>query len=239
MVDRRVKPGQESAELLGQVARELSVLVRRDIEVAAVERLPILRRAYLDLAAVAAVVLAALLALAALTVAAGAVLAAVVPAWSAALVVAAAWALVFTVMAYVLRPRAQPREREELIGLIQFVSRKQGLEELHSSREEARDEADEEVRRTSAALVKALLDEVAEHQVKALPDVARQEIANAAEAATPDLLADALALLTAPARAGLSVLERLAVPPAVGSGSEERAKPRPDETQGRPRRYPP
>jgi hypothetical protein len=227
MADRGVTAGRESAELLGQLARELSVLVRRDIEVAAVERLPILRRAFLDLAAVAVVVLAGLLALAASTVVAGVVVAAVVSGWAAALIVAAAWASIAAVMAFVLlRPRAQLREREELIGLLQLVSRKQRLEELHSSREEARDEADEEVRRTSAALVRALLNEATEQQVKALPAVAKQEVASAAEAATPDLLTDALALLTAPARAGLSVLERLVEPTGVGSGNEQRKKPR-------------
>jgi hypothetical protein len=227
MADRPVTPGRESAELLGQLARELSVLVRRDIEVAAVEQLPILRRAFLDLAVVAAVVLAASLALAASSVAAGVVVAAIVPGWSAALIVAAAWALIATVMAFVLlRPRAQPREREELIGLLQLVSRQQGVEELHSSREEARDEADEEVRRTAAALVEALLDETTEHQVKELPAVAKQEVVNTAEAAAPDLLTDALALLTAPARAGLSVLERLVEPTGVESESEQSSKPR-------------
>lgn len=227
MADRRVTPGRESAELLGELARELSVLVRRDIEVAAAERLPILRRAFLDLAALVAVLLAGLLALAACTVAAGVAIAAVVPGWAAALIVAAAWAVVAAGVALVLlRPRAQPREREELIGLLQLVSREHRLEELHSSREEARDEADQEVRRTSAALVKALLDEATEHQVEALPAVTKQEVANAAQAAAPDLLTDAIALLTAPARAGLTVLERLVEPTEAASQSELGRKPR-------------
>jgi Putative Actinobacterial Holin-X, holin superfamily III len=227
MADRRVTPGRESAELLGELARELSVLVRRDIEVAAAERLPILRRAFLDLAALVAVLLAGLLALAACTVAAGVAIAAVVPGWAATLIVAAAWAVVAAGVALVLlRPRAQPREREELIGLLQLVSREHRLEELHSSREEARDEADQEVRRTSAALVKALLDEATEHQVEALPAVTKQEVANAAQAAAPDLLTDAIALLTAPARAGLTVLERLVEPTEAASQSELGRRPR-------------
>ena len=47
------------------------MLVRRDVEVAAAERLPTLRRALLDTAALAAVGVAALFALAALRVAGG------------------------------------------------------------------------------------------------------------------------------------------------------------------------
>jgi hypothetical protein len=229
MGDGRVVPTRESAELLGELARELSALVRRDIEVAAVERLTVLRRAFLDLAAVLVVVLAAVFALAALTIAAGVAVAAVVPDWSAVLVVAAVWALVAAVMALVLvRPQAQPREREELVGLLQLVSRKHRLEELRSSREEARDRADQEVRETSAALVGALLEEAAEHQAKALPGVATQEVASAAEAAAPDVLSDALAFLMAPARAGLTVLGRLVEPSGVERESEQRSKARPE-----------
>jgi len=175
--DVSVNTGRQSAELLGQLARELSALVRRDVEVAAAERVPTLRRALLDMAALGAVAVAALFALTALTVAGGWALASALAGWAAALVVAGAWALVAAVAAAVLlRPRAQPREREELFGLLQMLSRKHRLDELQSSREEARGEAEEEMRQTSAALVKALLDEAAEHQVEALPAVAKREI---------------------------------------------------------------
>jgi hypothetical protein len=207
----RAAPKRESAELLGQLARELSTLVRREVEIAAVERVPTLRRALLDLAAVAAVAVAVLFALAALTVAGDRALATAVPAWSAALVVGAVWAVLAAVGAFVLlRPRAQPREREELVGLLQMVASKDGHEKLQASRRAARDEADEQVRETSDALVRALLDEAVEHQARALPHVAARELETAAEARAPDLLAEALTLLTAPARAGLTVLGHLA-----------------------------
>lgn len=227
MEDRRQAGRRDSAELLGELAHDLSALVRRDIEVAAVERLSVLRRALLDFAAIAAVALAMLFVLAALTVAAGLVVAAALSTWSAALLVGAAWALIAAAVALtLLRPRAQPREREELVGLLQLMSRKQRLDALQSSREQARDEADQQVRQTSAAVVQALLDEAAEHQVKALPVLAKQEVANAAVAAAPDVFTDALAVLTAPARAGLSVLGRLIEPTGVVSGSEQRKKAR-------------
>jgi thioester reductase-like protein len=54
MPDLPMNSGRQSAELLGRLARELSALVRRDVEVAAAERLPTLRRALLDTAALAA-----------------------------------------------------------------------------------------------------------------------------------------------------------------------------------------
>jgi hypothetical protein len=50
-------PGDRSGQLLGDLARQLTALVRRDVEVSAAERLPTLRRALLDTAAVAVVTL--------------------------------------------------------------------------------------------------------------------------------------------------------------------------------------
>jgi hypothetical protein len=222
MDDSRSSPRRDSAELLGELARELSALVRRDVDVAAVERLSVLRRGLFDLVAIAAVALAALFALVALTFAFAVAIATAIPTWSAALVVAAAWALIAAVVTLtVLRRRAQPPEHGELLGLLQLISRKHGLEQLRARREHARDEADQEVRNTAAALVDALLDEAAEHQLKALPTVATEGLAEAADAAAPDLLSDALALFTAPARAGLNILERI-VEPVVAPGETAR-----------------
>jgi Putative Actinobacterial Holin-X, holin superfamily III len=215
--DGSERPGHESAELVGQLARELSALVRRDLEVAATERLPTLRRALLDLAVVGTVAVAVLFTLGALSVAGGGALATLLPGWAAALLIAGLWGLIALVVAAVLlRPRAQPREREELVGLLQILARHQHLEELRSSREDARDEAESEMRQTAAELVTTLLDEAAEHQVKALPAVAKREVGKA-EADAAELVADALALLAAPARAGWNVLGRLVEPPAAGA----------------------
>jgi hypothetical protein len=220
---------QHASDLTGELARQLSTLVRRDVEVAAAERLPTLRRALLDAVTAALVVLSALFAVAAFAVAGGLGAAIAIRAWAAALVVGGLFALLATLAAVVLvRPRAQPREREELFGLLQMLSRKHHLEELQTSRLDARAEAEDEVRQTSAALVRALLDEAAEHQLRALPEVAKREIGKA-EADATDLLAETLALLTAPARAGLSALGRLVeAPPPVVRGRANQPMARSD-----------
>jgi hypothetical protein len=215
--DQSAQPERQSAELLGELARELSALVRRDVEVAASERLPTLRRALLDLAAIAAVAAAGLFALAALSLAGGRLLAGLLPAWMAALVIAGVWGVIALVGAAVLlRPRAQPREREELFGLLHVLARKHGLEELQASREQARDEAEQEMRQTSAELVETLLDEAAAHQLKALPQVAKRELDQADVGDVPDAINELLALLVAPARAGFRTLSRLVEPEARG-----------------------
>jgi Putative Actinobacterial Holin-X, holin superfamily III len=215
--------GQRTAELVSQLARELSSLVRRDIEVAASERLPTLRRGLLDAIALAAVAVAGLFALVALSVAGGAAVASAMPAWAAGILVGAGWALVAGIGAVVLlRPRAQPREREQLYGLLQMLSSRHGLEELRSDREDARAEAERDVQQTSVALVEALLDEATEHQVRALPEVAKREVEDA-EANAAELIAEAFSLLTSPARAGLNALERVVAPMAAATA------PPPDE----------
>jgi Putative Actinobacterial Holin-X, holin superfamily III len=199
----------QAADLLAQLARELSALVRRDVEVAASERLPALRRALLDATALAVVAVTALLALAALSVAGGRAADTILPGWAAVLVVAGAWALLTAIAAaVVLRPRTRPREREELLGLLEILFRDDRLEEVQSSRCDARAEAEAQVRQTSASLVAALLEEAAEHQLEALPAVAKREVGKA-EADAAERIAEALAVLTAPARAGLSALGRL------------------------------
>jgi hypothetical protein len=214
--DHAAEPGHRSAELLGELARELSSLVRRDVEVSAAERLPTLRRALLDLAAIAVVALAALFTLGALSVAAGRLLEGPLSGWAAAVVVAGAWAVVAVVgTAVLVRPRTQPREREELFGLLQMLTRDQGLEELRAASEEARDEAEREMRRSAEALVETLLHEAAEHQLKALPAAAKREL-ESVETDAPELLGELLALLAMPARAGLHALGRWVEPASEG-----------------------
>src|SRR5436190_20390593 len=106
------------------------------MEVATSERLPTLRRAIFDLAAVAAVLAAVLFALAALSVAGGRAAATVMAGWAAALVTAGAWTAVAAIAATVLlRPRAQPSEREELFGLVQLLGTRRQLDALQMSRE--------------------------------------------------------------------------------------------------------
>jgi Putative Actinobacterial Holin-X, holin superfamily III len=197
---------RQSPELLGQLARELSVLVRRDLEVAGAERLATVRRAALDLGIVSVLAGAVVFAFAALSVSAGYALAAVVSAWLAALIVAAAWASIALVgAAILLRPRLQPRQREELYGLLRMLSKDHHLDELRRDREEARDEAEREMRQSSAALVTTVLDEAAEHQMKALPAAAKRE-AERLETEAAELLEDRMPLLVAPVRVGRKAL---------------------------------
>jgi Putative Actinobacterial Holin-X, holin superfamily III len=218
--ERAAKPERESAELVGELARELSALVRRDIEVAATERLPTLRRAFLDVAVIVAVAVAGLFALAWLSVAGGRLAATSMPAWGAALVIAGVWGLVsLGIAAVLLRPRAQPSEREQLFGLLQLLARTNRLEVLQSGREEARDEAEHEMRQTSEALVETVLDEAAEHQLKALPEVAKRELEKG-DVHPTETLTKMIALLAIPARAGWEVLGRLVEPGSVAGGRQ-------------------
>jgi hypothetical protein len=216
-----------AAQLLAQLARELSTLVRRDVEVAAAERLPTLRRALLDVGAITTVGVAIVFVLGAASVATGRAFAAVMPGWAAALVVGGIWTGIAAIACGILlRPWAQPHEREKVVGLVQMLSNTQRLENLQSEREDARDEAEAEMRETAARLVKAFLDEAAEHQVRAAPAVARRELAKA-EPAAAEAVAEALALLTAPARAGLGALGRLIEPRAPArraTAADERAR---------------
>ena len=206
MSDLRSDPAADSSDLLGELARELSVLVRRDLDVAAAERLAMVRSALLDLGVVVGIGGAAVFALATLSVAAGVALAGSISAWLAALIIATGWAAVAIAGALILlRPRMQPREREELFGLLQMLTTTQHLDDLREAREDARDEAESEMRQTSASLVTSFLDDATEHQMKAVPAIAKRE-AERLEAEAAELLEHRLPLLVAPARVGRKAL---------------------------------
>ena len=202
---------KEAADLLGQLARELSALVRRDVDVSAAEQLPAFRRALLNFAAFAAVAAAAVFALAAVSVAAGKLIATAVPARAAGLVIAACWSLIayraHRRSAASTRPAARAREGVRLAA--DACARRQPRAAARFARARARDEAEQEA--TAGTLVQTGLDEAAEHQLKAFPRVAKRE-AERAEADAADVVAEALSILTAPARAGLRALERLVEP---------------------------
>ena len=206
MSDLRSDPAADSSDLLGELARELSVLVRRDLDVAAAERLAMVRSALLDLGVVVGIGGAAVFALATLSVAAGVALAGSISAWLAALIIATGWTAVAIAGALILlRPRMQPREREELFGLLQMLTTTQHLDDLREAREDARDEAESEMRQTSASLVTSFLDDATEHQMKAVPAIAKRE-AERLEAEAAELLEHRLPLLVAPARVGRKAL---------------------------------
>jgi hypothetical protein len=101
------------------------------------------------------------------------------------------------------------------VGLLQMLARDHNLEQLR----DARDEADCQVRQTAGRPVQVTLDAAAEHQLKALPQVAKREVERA-EADAGDTVHDALSLLISPARAGWRALERLVEPEPVRPGSK-------------------
>lgn len=194
----RTPPSRDSAaELLGQLAQEISLLVRSDVELSVVQRIPEARRIARELTAALAVALAAILALGALTWAAVAALATVIPTWGAALVVAAAWAAVATLLLQLDHPRrllARLRDEVTVDAIVRV-----DLE---------RAEVERAMRTTAERLAEAIGREAVEREVRAPIDRAEQLLA-AAGADTDDLARDLVAALLAPGKAGLSLIELL------------------------------
>jgi hypothetical protein len=180
----RTPPSQDSAaELLGQLAAEISLLVRNDVELSAAHRIPEARRLARELTAALAVAVAAILALGALTWAGIDGLATALPAWSAALVVAAAWAALAALLLQLDHPRrllARLRDETTVDAIV------------HVELERA--EAERAMKTTAERLADALGREAAEHELRA--PVERVE----------HLLERAL---LAPGKAGLSLIELL------------------------------
>jgi Putative Actinobacterial Holin-X, holin superfamily III len=160
-VDGRVKSvardSDKPGRLLGQLAHELSQLVRSDIELAAAERLPEARRALMELVVLAAGLVALVFALAAATWAAVRGLTLVIPGWSSPLVVAGAW----LILAVLLLAHDYPRR------LVAQLSAERHGRVIASSRAE-REQAEETIRSTAEQLAQALLRE-AETQGYAQP----------------------------------------------------------------------
>ena len=69
-------------------------------------------------------------------------------------------------------------------AVLQMLSRNHRLKEVKAAREEARDEAEAETRHISRELVRSALEDAAEHQVKALPGLAKHEAAKVEADAT-------------------------------------------------------
>jgi len=187
------KPGR----LLGQLAHELSQLVRSDIELAAAERLPEARRALMELVVLAAGLVALVFALAAATWAAVRGLTLVIPGWSSPLVVAGAW----LTLAVLLLVHDYPRR------LVAQLSTERHGRVIASSRAE-REQAEETIRSTAEQLAQALLREAETQGLRAASSLAKHGIKEA-EAETRHLLTELANALFAPGKAGLSILDRL------------------------------
>ena len=104
-LEQAVDREKTAEELLGELAHELSLLVRSELEVAAAERGPWLHRIAIELAASLGAAGAMLLALGAASLAAVEGLRPVLPGWLAALVVAVGWLGITALLLRVDHPR--------------------------------------------------------------------------------------------------------------------------------------
>jgi hypothetical protein len=177
---------ETSDELLGELAHELSVLVRSDLELAVARRGPEIRRLAEELAATLAAGTAMLLALAALSWAAVLGFASQVPSWSSALVVAAAW---LTVAGLLLRSERPRRLARRLYG--------QGRLDATASALVDRRDAEAQLRTTARLLMRT----------RARAAVGRE--VGAAEHDGELLLRDVLTALAAPGRVGIDLVGRI------------------------------
>ena len=191
------EPAHETSdELLGRVAHELSLLVRADLELAAAERAPQVRRISIELATALAAGVALVLALAAASLAAIQGLDTVLPSWAASLIVAGAWALVGVLLLRLDHPRR----------LVQRLSAESTGRAIDSARA-ARSEAERAVRETAEKLGEAVAREAAERGLKEGFEAA-EDLAAAAEDEAEDLLKDLVVALLTSGKAGISFLER-------------------------------
>ncbi|HEX6490840.1 MAG TPA: phage holin family protein [Gaiellaceae bacterium] len=185
-----------SEQGLGQLAHELSLLVRADLELSAAERLPELRRLTLDSLGGLVLAVASLLALAALSFAAGLGLAQAVQPWLAGLIVAAGWGAVAGAIVLLGHPRRLAQRLEDAFH--------QRL--IEQARVERR-RAEEAVRRTAEGLAREMAQEAAEHEAKEALSALERELGS------PEAdrrLAELVRAVTAPGRAGLDLIERIA-----------------------------
>ena len=140
---------------------------------------------------------ALLLALATASLAAIAGLAEAMPFWAGALIVAAAWAVV----ALLLVRHDHPRR------LLTRLRRETSDQALRSA-EQARDEAEQQVKATAEGLGKAVAREAAARELEAGVSAAEHAV-GAAEHEVEDLVKELVVALLAPGKAGMSLLEKI------------------------------
>jgi hypothetical protein len=195
------QPEREQAssdELLGELAHELSVLVRRDLELSAAEQGHQVRDVGVEIAAALAAGLAVTLALAAASWAAAAALALAMPLWSAALIVAAFWGVLAVLLVRLDHPRRLYQRLKE-----------ETSDQALGSAQRARDEAAEQIKITAGRLTEAVAREAAERELRAGLSAA-ERVAGAAEDDAEYAVKELIAALLGSGRAGITLLERLA-----------------------------
>jgi hypothetical protein len=190
-------PEASADELLGQLAHELSLLVRSELEVAAAERRPWLHHIGVELAATAAAALTLLLTLIVASWAAVEGLRLLLPDAIAALAVAVLWGVVTALLVSVDHPRRLWRR-----------FRHQTHEEAMATARTDRANAEADVRAAAERLSRGISAELRAREARALIAGERRLVA-AGERDAEAVLKELMSILTAPGRAGVNLLERL------------------------------
>jgi putative superfamily III holin-X len=184
-------------ELLGELAHELSLLVRSELEVAAAERGPWLHKIAIEIAAALAAAVALLLALGATSWAAIEGLRLVLPDWLAALAVAAAWGVTTALLLVVDHPRRLWRRLT-----------RQTHEQAMATALEDRSAAEADVRAAAERLSHAISVEMREREARAII-AGEKRLISAGERDAEVVFKELMSILSAPGRAGVNLLERL------------------------------
>ena len=196
-LEQAVDREKTAEELLGELAHELSLLVRSELEVAAAERGPWLHRIAIELAASLAAAVAMLLALGAASLAAVEGLRIVLPGWLAALVVAVAWV---GIAALLLRVDHSRRLWRRL--------RQETYEQTMATAYDDRRAAEADVRATAERLSHAIAAEMREREARAII-AGEKRLIDTGERDAEVVLKKLMSILAAPGRAGVNLLERL------------------------------
>lgn len=196
-LEQAVEPEATADELFGQLAHELSLLVRSELEVAVADRRPWLQHISVELAATAAAAMTLLLTLMVASWAAVAGLRLLLPDAVAAVAVAALWGVATALLLRVDHPRrlwkrfTQPTHEDAMAA---------------ARADRARSE--EDVRAVAERLGRAISAELRAREARALIAGERRLVA-AGERDAEVVLKELMSILTAPGRAGVNLLERL------------------------------
>jgi hypothetical protein len=188
---------ETAEELLADLAHELSLLVRSELDVAVAERGPSLHRLAVELAASFGAAFTILLTLAAASWTAVEGFRLVLPAWLAALTVAAAWGIVSGLLLSVDHPRR----------LWERVSKQTDGQAITTALEH-RSAKEADVRATAERLSHAISAEMREREARAII-AGEKQLIHAGERDAEAVLKEILSILSAPGRAGVNLLERL------------------------------
>ena len=196
-LEQAVDSEKTAEELLGELAHQLSLLVRSELEVAAAERGPWLHRIAIELAASLGAAVAMLLALGAASFAAVEGLRLVLPGWLAALAVAAVWAGITALLLWVDHPRRLWRRL-----------RQQTHEQAMTTALDDRSRAEADVRAAAERLSHAISTEMREREARAII-AGEKRLISAGERDAEVVLKELMSILAAPGRAGVNLIERL------------------------------